>query len=135
VTTVLFAALLSLSASAQNAFNPSCVEALVAIGESRLTGIFAFVSEKDSAAAFADFLMRDKSALKKFVAKDEKDLKELQGLSQWDHDVISAALAFLASPLAETVEKPAAKVVARLNELARSPVLTLEQIAAARRKK
>src|SRR5205807_2646903 len=76
VTALLLAvSLLATPAKAQQVLNLSCVEALVAVGESRLAGVFAFVAEKDETSAFADLLVHDKGALKKFMAKADKDFK------------------------------------------------------------
>ena len=119
---------------AQQVLNLSCVEALVAVGESRLAGVFAFVAEKDEPAAFADLLVHDKGALKKFVAKADKDFKDANGITQWDRDALAAAVSVFGSPLGETVEKPSAKMVGHLIELTRAPALTLEQLNAKRKK-
>ena len=113
--------------------NLSCMQALVAVDQADLAGVFSFISEKDSPMAFADLLAHNKKALKKFVAKADKDLKAVSGIAAWDHDVFQAMISIYSSPLGETLDKPDAKVMAHLAELAHSPTLTLDQMTARRR--
>lgn len=138
MTRAAFAALLACAAAAapaasQGVINLSCVEALTAVGEADLAGVFSFVPEKDSAAAFADLTARNPKALKKFVAKVEADYKAAKGISAWDKAVLRGVLGLYASPLADTLKKPGGKVLSRITELAALPALTLEAITAARR--
>ncbi|MBI3551074.1 MAG: hypothetical protein HY077_01035 [Elusimicrobia bacterium] len=114
--------------------NLSCVEALITIDQQGLAGVFSFIAEKDEPAAFADLIVRSHKALKKFVAKVEKDKKLASGISAWDRDALQFALGIYDSPLGATLENPGDKLKARIKELAAGPVVTLEQIAAARRK-
>ena len=114
--------------------NLSCVEALVAIGQPELAGVFSYISEKDGPAAFADLLVHNKKAMKKFLAKGEKDLKTAAGISQWDHEAVVAAVSIYGSPLAQTLEKPASDTLSRLTNLASAPPLTLADLTARRRK-
>ena len=88
--------------------NLGCVEALAAIGQADLAGVFSFIAEKDAPAAFADLLVHNKKALKKFLAKVEKDLKSASGVAVWDHEALQLAVSIYGSPLAETLEKPSA---------------------------
>ena len=111
-----------------------CLEALVAVDQARLAGVFAFIPEKDTLSAFADLLARDPAALKKYVAKVEADLKGAFGISQWDRDALVGVITLYGSPLADTFSKPAPKVVTRISELTQAPVLPLEQITARRKK-
>lgn len=113
--------------------NPSCLSALIAIEHFDMTGVFSFIAEKDSAAALADFLVRNKAAQKKYIAKLQKDMKETMGISVWDHDVVMRSLEFYASPVAETVEKPSPGVSARLTQLSIAPTLTLQEMSTRRR--
>ena len=112
--------------------NLSCVEALVSIGQPNLAGVFSFISEKDGPAAFADLVVHDRKALKKWVAKLEKDNK-IGGVSPWDHEAAVFALQIYASPIAETVDKPG-ELKDKLSTLVLAPVLTLEELTARRRK-
>jgi hypothetical protein len=114
--------------------NLNCMEALVAVDQASLAGVFSFVPEKDGPAAFADLLVHNAKALKKFTAKLEKDLKETSGLSAWDHEAVAFALSIYASPLAARLDKPSPKALARLAELGQAPSLTLEQMTARRSK-
>jgi len=114
--------------------NLSCLDTLIAVGEGRLAGVFSFISEKDSPTAFADLAVHDPAVLKKFVAKLDGDVKTSRGVSQWDHDALGAAQAILASPIGGTVPKPSAKLIARMVELSRAPILTLEQLTSRRKK-
>jgi len=114
--------------------NLSCMEALVAIDEANLAGVFSFVPEKDGSAAFADLVVHNPKAMKKYLAKVEGDLKAVGGISVWDREALAFALSIYASPLGGTLEKPSAKAMARLAELAQAPGLTLGEMTARRRK-
>lgn len=114
--------------------NLGCVDALAAVGHADLAGVFSFIPEKDGPAAFADFMVRNRKALKKFLAKAEKDLKEVKGVSIWDRQALQFAVSIYGSPLGETLEKPAPKFVARMVELAAAPALSLAEMTARRRK-
>ena len=114
--------------------NLSCVEALVAIGQASLAGVFSFIPEKDAPAAFADLLVHDRKALKKFLAKLRKDRKDAGGITTWDHEAVAFAVSIYGSPLAETLDKPGASVLAELDELARLKTLSLQDMTARRRK-
>ncbi len=138
MSSALLAVLLSLSARAQQpstqVLDLNCVDALVAVGESRLAGVFSYVPDKDSSSAFAALLVHDPSVLKKFIAKDEKDLKDAQGVSGWDHAALETAIATFSSPLGRTLEKPSEKAMKRMIALSQAPSLTLEQVTARRKK-
>ncbi len=133
----LLGALAELGAEAPKAMqmlNLSCVEALAAVGQEGLAGVFSFISEEDGPAAFADLLVRNKKAMNKFLVKVQKDLKEVSGVSTWDRAVLQFALAIYASPLAEMLEKPAQKTVAKIAELAQAPAMSLQEMTVRRRK-
>lgn len=110
----------------------SCVEALVAIKESRLAGVFSFVPDKDAPQAFADLLVHDRKALKRYLAKLARDDKQAGGISSWDHQVVGLALQIYASPIAGTVEKPGS-LKGKLEGLSGEPSLSLEQITTRRK--
>jgi len=120
--------------SSSQIINLSCVEALVSVDEQRLAGIFSFVSEKDGPAAFADLIVHNKKELKKFVAKVQKDKKLANGISAWDRDALQFALGIYGSPVGPSLEPVDEKFKTEIQALAAGPVLTLEQISAARRK-
>ena len=113
--------------------NLSCVEALAAIGEPRLAGVFSFVVEKDTPQAFADLVMHDKKALKKYAGKLKTDMKD-GGVTPWDHEAVTFALQILSSPIADTLDKPSKDERETLDLAARAPVIPLEQLTARRRK-
>jgi len=116
--------------------NLNCLEALAAVGEPELSGIFSYVPDADTAAAFADLVVHQRSALRKFMDKDEADVKAVGGVSQWDHSVAAYALSIYALPAAAaTVEKPSASDLKRLNALLAAPALSLEQMTARRNAK
>ncbi|MFA6003251.1 MAG: hypothetical protein WC881_04210 [Elusimicrobiota bacterium] len=114
--------------------NLNCVEALVAVEHTALAGVFSFVSEKDSNAAFADLVAHDGKALKKYVAKLEKDVKASAGITAWDHDTVLLALGLFTGPVADTLEKPGKSLMEKLTQLSMKPTMTLEQITAQRKK-
>jgi hypothetical protein len=136
ILATLLASALSLGSPAQaQILNLSCVEALVAAGQSHLAGVFSFVPEKDAPNAFADLIVHDRKALKKYVAKLEADLKEAGGISTWDHEVLAFALTIYGSPLAQTLDKPGKSQMSALNKLALAPSLSLQDMTARRRKR
>lgn len=113
--------------------NLNCMTALIAIEHFDLTGTFSFIAEKDTAAALAEFLVRNKQAQKKYIYKLQKDIKETMGISVWDHAVIMRSLEIYASPVAEIVEKPAPGVSERLTQLSLTPTLTNEEMSLRRK--
>ena len=113
--------------------NLSCVEALAATGRTDLAGIFSFVAEKDSHAAFGDLLARDPKTMKKFLAKLDKDLRKAGGISVWDQQVLLFVGTIYASPLAETLPKPSSKVSDKIAKLSAAKTMTLEELTARRR--
>lgn len=115
--------------------NLSCVAALAAIDESDLAGVFYFIPEKDSPAAFADLLVHHVKALKKYVAKVDQDFAAAGGVTPWDHEVLLIAVTLYAGPLGRTLERPAEKLKARMNELSLVPTVSLEAVTAARGRK
>ena len=120
--------------AAAGVLNLSCIEGLAAIGQPNLAGVFSFISEQDSSAAFADLLVHDNKALKKYVEKVDRDFKAAGGVTDWDHEVLMFALNLFSGPLAQTLEKPSSKMLARLNELSLAPKLSLEVVASRRKK-
>ena len=116
MTTLILAAALAAGAAAAAAPDPtpggvlnlSCMEALAAIGQPHLAGVFSFISEKDSPAAFADLIAHDGKALKRYVEKVDQDFKAAGGITTWDHEALMFALALYSGPLASTFEKPSA---------------------------
>lgn len=114
--------------------NLSCMEALAVIGQDKLAGVFSFISEKDSAPAFADFVVRDKKTLKRFLDKVESDFKQANGVAEWDKRALQFALSIYSSPIAETIEKPGEKVIARLSVLAQAPALSITELSSRRRR-
>ena len=112
--------------------NLSCVEALVAIGQPQLAGVFSFVPGKDGPAALADLLVHERKAFKKYTAKLKRDKKEAGGISTWDHDTVVFALQIYASPIADTIDKPGS-LRGDLEELARAPSMPLQELSARKR--
>ncbi len=113
--------------------NFNCLEALAAVGKSDLAGIFSYVPDKDTAAAFADLLVHQPKVLRKFLAKGEGDVKQVGGISQWDHDAAAYAISiFSLPPAALAAPKPSSSQLKRLRALADAPVLTLEEMTARR---
>ena len=114
--------------------NLSCLEALTAVGEPRLTGVFSFIAEKDSEAAFSDLLARDKKMLKKYLAKVEADLKLANAVAEWDSGVLKFTLSLFSSPLGPTLDNPGKKVLSRMAELAGAPKIPLAELSSRRAK-
>ncbi len=112
----------------------SLVEALAAIKEPQLAGIFSFVSEKDSPFAFADLIARDRKARRRYLGKLDADRTAAGGLTPWDHQVCASLVNLYASPLGSTFGTPGKKRMASINECVLSAVVPLEQIVAKRKK-
>jgi len=114
--------------------NLSLVDALAAIEEPQLGGIFSFIPEKNSTFAFADLLARDKKALKRYLVKLKADLKGAGGLTGWDHEVCATLVNLYASPLGASFQKPDAKKMSQVNECVLSQVVSLADVVARRKR-
>jgi len=121
-------------ASAQGLLNLSCMQALAAVGEARLGGIFSFIPDKDSSAAFADLYVHLRKVKRKFQNKLSKDLRQLGGISLWDRQVVMRVLDIYASPLVETLEKPSEGELRKLKRFSLAPTMTLHEMTIKRRK-
>jgi hypothetical protein len=107
--------------------NLSCLNALVSVGQAELAGVFSFITEKDSGLAFADFIARNRAALKKYLVKLDNDIKVASGVTPWDHEVVVQVIELYQSPLAETFEKMPPEIGKRLTKFSMAPTITLEE--------
>ncbi|OGR90821.1 MAG: hypothetical protein A2V88_08390 [Elusimicrobia bacterium RBG_16_66_12] len=114
--------------------NLSLVDALAAIEEPQLAGVFSFIPEKHSTFAFADLMARDKKALRRYLEKLKADLKAADGLTGWDHEVCATLVNLYASPLSGAFEKPDDKRLKKINECVLAPAVQLSEIVAKRKK-
>lgn len=112
----------------------SLIEALAAVKEPQLGGIFSFVAEKDAPFAFADLLARDKKAMKLYLKKLDADRKAAGGLTAWDHQVCASLVNLYASPIAASFGAPDAKRMSKINQCVLVPVLSLQQIVSMRKR-
>jgi hypothetical protein len=112
----------------------SLIEALSAMRLPELAGIFSFVAEADAPFALADFIARDKKAMKRYLDKLDDDRGAAHGLTEWDHAVCASLVNLYASPMAATFGVPDAKRMKQINECVLSPTLPLEAIVALRKK-
>jgi hypothetical protein len=112
----------------------SLVEALAAIKQPQLGGVFSFISEKDAPFAFADLMARDRKLMKKYLDKLDADRKAGNGLTDWDHAVCASLVNLYSSPAAESFVAKEPKLMSRINECVLAPVVPLEAIVAGRRK-
>jgi hypothetical protein len=112
----------------------SLVDALAAVHQPQLAGVFSFVSEKNAPFAFADLLARDKKSMKLYLNKLSDDSKASAGLTEWDHEVCASLINLYASPMAGTFGAPDAKMMKQINDGMLSPIVTLEEIVAKRKK-
>jgi hypothetical protein len=111
----------------------SLVEALAAIKQPQLAGIFSFVAEPDAPFAFADLLARDKKALKLYLEKLDGDKKAANGLTGWDHSVCASLVNLYASPMAAAFGgAPEEKRMSQINQCVLAAVVPLEEIVARR---
>jgi hypothetical protein len=112
--------------------NMSLIEGLNAIGKPELVGVFAYVAEQYAPYAFGDLLVRDRGALRDFADKVRADMKAANGLTDWDHAVCAVVVNAITG--ASTPSKPKKKTMSAINECVLSPVLTLQEIAARRKR-
>ncbi len=120
---------------AQELLNLSCMEALAAVGEEALAGVFSFIKEDDSTVAFADLAVHRRRVMRRYIDKLKKDLKIARGISAWDHQVVLQILQIYGSPLAETLDEPSVGTRQKLRDLSLAPTLTLGELTSRRRKK
>ena len=107
--------------------NFSLLDALPAIGQPELGGLFGYVPEPASAPAFADYLLRRRPALKRFVKRGEKDLKQTGAVNEWDRQVFTYLLVISNSPAAGD-DGLTGSWAERVGALALAPALPLDQI-------
>lgn len=112
----------------------SLVEALAAVRQPQLAGIFSFVSEKNAPFAFADYIARDKKSRKLYLDKLGADFDAARGLTEWDHEVCASLINLYASPMAATFGRPDDKQMKRINDCMLAPTVTLETIVSKRKK-
>ena len=112
----------------------SLVEALAALKQPQLAGVFSFVSEKNAPFALADLLARDKKAMKLYLDKLDDDYKAASGLTEWDHEVCASLINLYGSPMAATFGLPDAKRMKQINDCMLAPAVPLEQIVAKRKR-
>ncbi len=112
----------------------SLIEALAALHQPQLAGIFSFVAEKDAPFAFADLIARDKKSMKLYLEKLSDDDKAGSGLTEWDHEVCASLINLYSSPMAATFGVPDAKRMKQINDCMLSQTVPLEDIVARRKK-
>jgi len=132
LTLALSAPARSQGAADSQMLNLSCVEALASIDEARLAGVFSFVPEKDSPTAFADLIARDQKAMKRYLKKLDRDVKQAGGVSEWDHQVVVAAVSLYGSPMASMLPKQKPATIEHLATLAQAPAMSLQELTAKR---
>ena len=124
----------ALASSSGGMVSLSLVEALAAVKQPQLAGIFSFVSEKDAPFALADYLARDKKSMKRYLEKLDDDRKAANGLTGWDHEVCVSLVNLYASPIAATFGRPDEKRMSKINQCVLAPVVSLEEIVARRKR-
>jgi hypothetical protein len=112
----------------------SLIEALAALHQPQLAGIFSFVSEANAPFAFADLIARDKKSMKLYLNKLGDDMKAAQGLTQWDHEVCASLINLYSGALPPGFDRPDEKRMKQINDCMLSPIVPLESIVARRKK-
>lgn len=112
----------------------SLVEALSAIRQPQLAGLFSFINPKDAPFALADLLARDHGALKRYLGKLDEDRSVANGLTGWDHQVCGSLVNLYASQAGAALDKPKAKFMKKINECVLAPVVSLQDIVGRRRR-
>lgn len=113
--------------------NLSLIDALVAIHEEGLAGIFGYIAESNAAPAFAEYLFRTPKALKLFVQKGERDLKETGGISEWDKEVYLYVIGINSNGTNAGAELLPAKLLDRVATLSLATGLPLSEITMRRK--
>lgn len=101
------------------------MEALVAIERIDLVGIFTFVPPGRAPLAMADFLLRNRKALKMFVKKAERDLKQVQGINEWDKKVFLFLVGMTSGRLLSGIKAVPRRWMDRINTLSLAQPLPL----------
>ena len=113
--------------------NFSLLEALAAVDAQGLAGLFGFIPESQSAPAFADYLLHHRGALKAFIKKGERDVKELQAINEWDQIVCMYVLQIAGGGmLPPGIEKLPEKLEFRVSGLVLAPPISLQEMTARR---
>jgi hypothetical protein len=112
----------------------SLIEALAALHQPQLAGIFSFVSERNAPFAFADLLARDKKSMKLYLNKLDDDFKAANGLTEWDHQVCASLINLYGSPMAATFGVPDEKRMKQINDCMLAPNVPLETVVSKRKK-
>ncbi|MBI4424992.1 MAG: hypothetical protein HY554_14765 [Elusimicrobia bacterium] len=98
----------------------SLMDALVVVGGEGLAGVFSFVPEAQAPTAFAIYLLHYPKALKRFLKRAAKDLKNAGGINEWDRNVFATLQQFAGEgstppvgvkPLSESVRMQVAEFV------------------------
>ena len=114
--------------------NLSLIDALVTVGGENLAGLFSYISETNTAPAFAGYLFRDQKALKRFLKRDEKDLKSVGGISDWNKQVYLYLVTINAMNSFAKDEMLPAKLLDRVSALSLAPALSLAELSDRRRR-
>jgi hypothetical protein len=134
IKTALVALALALApcASAQSGLvSGSLIDALAAIGKPELGGLFAYIGEENSPRAFADLIVKDQKALKKYSNKLKGDLKAAGGTTAWDHEACAALVTYYST---NAEHRPKTKVLKHINEAVLAPIKERSDIQAGRKK-
>lgn len=117
----------------QQMLDLSLLEALVAVDGKDLAGVFGFVPESAAAPAFSDYVMHNGSALKRFIKKAKRDIKETGGINLWDRAVFMYVLQINGLPaLPPGMQKLSKSQEYDVSGFVLAKGLTLGQMAAAR---
>jgi hypothetical protein len=122
--------------NAPQIINFGLLEALSAIGHADLAGVFAFIPEEQAPMAMADFLLRNRKALKRFVKKSERDKKKVEAISIWDKHVFMYLTGMVNSgQMPPTMKKVPQRWISRIHALMLAPGLPLQAIVQKREAK
>jgi hypothetical protein len=119
--------------SSPQVINLSLMDTLVAIDAGDMAGVFSFIPEDRTSMAMADYLAHNHRALKKFIKKGERDVKEVQGIDEWDRQVVLYLVGITSSGGLPGAKPIPAGWVSRINELALVPAVPLQVIVEKRR--
>lgn len=114
--------------------NLNLMNALVAVEAQGLAGLFGFIPEASAAPAFADYLVHNPAALKRFLKKGEQDVKEVGGVNEWDQQVCLYMITIASSGILPPENKLPEKLFKRISALSLAPALPLAEITARRKR-
>ncbi len=112
--------------------NLTTIEALAGIGKQHLAGVLSFVAPEDTILAFANLLLADHKALKRFVKFGNKRFKIAGAITRWEKQVLLLVVGLNEGKdeLPPGMKKVPKGLIAKVSELALAPGVTPDDFRA-----